>query len=339
MSANLQNLRLFLSSLSLGPSQKVGQVTLVPLLQKGASADADLLEEALAQEKVTVSEISQGGSVNQIKVLHQGERILLLLDGEQVVGAKQNRIFNASYLVGPKSEVTVPVSCVERGRWSYKSEKFGSSPTTLTNSARTSKLSRVTQSLKSGSYDAQQSKVWEDVDALSQKLGTYSGTSAFAEIAQERVSKAEAELSLIRVLEDQVGLATVHQDKLVGLDLFGSPGLFARAWKKIGRGILAEVYEGQEGTQTPEEVVRRALSFAQEMPLNANKAPGVGETLSGNEEGFSLQAITFEDRLYHALGSEVSENKATPPPQRSLRDLQAPQQIQQRIPIPPDLEE
>ena len=45
------------------------------------------------------------------------ERVLLY-DGEELVGAKQNRILNVSVLVEAKSTLTIPVSCVEQGRWS-----------------------------------------------------------------------------------------------------------------------------------------------------------------------------------------------------------------------------
>lgn len=43
------------------------------------------------------------------------ERVLLY-DGEELVGAKQNRIVNVSVLVEAKSSLRIPVSCVEQGR-------------------------------------------------------------------------------------------------------------------------------------------------------------------------------------------------------------------------------
>ncbi|NUQ65067.1 MAG: hypothetical protein HUU20_21595 [Pirellulales bacterium] len=40
---------------------------------------------------------------------------MLFLDGEELAGAKQNRILNASLLVGAKSNIKIPVSCAPRG--------------------------------------------------------------------------------------------------------------------------------------------------------------------------------------------------------------------------------
>ena len=45
---------------------------------------------------------------------------VLLYDGEELVGAKQNRILNVTVLVGAGATLPIPVSCVEQGRWSSR---------------------------------------------------------------------------------------------------------------------------------------------------------------------------------------------------------------------------
>jgi hypothetical protein len=40
-----------------------------------------------------------------------------LLDGEELIGAKQNRALNLTILAPAKQVIVIPVSCVEAGRW------------------------------------------------------------------------------------------------------------------------------------------------------------------------------------------------------------------------------
>ncbi|MGQ0579869.1 MAG: ARPP-1 family domain-containing protein, partial [Betaproteobacteria bacterium] len=85
-----------------------------------------LLDEALARKLARVTEISDSGSVPELMFSNEAEANILLMDGEELVGAKQNRVLNVSILVGGKSQVAVPVSCVEQGRWRWSSRHFAS---------------------------------------------------------------------------------------------------------------------------------------------------------------------------------------------------------------------
>jgi hypothetical protein len=154
------------------------QVTLVPLTGSG-DADADLLFEATETGAATVSEVSESGDVNRVLVRHEGPRPLLLLAGEELFGAKQNRVLNASFLVAPGSTTEIPASCVERGRWRYSSREFSSWGTTAVSQVRSRSLERVSRSIMTGgAQDAQQSHVWRDVDAYLTRTGTSSPTAS-----------------------------------------------------------------------------------------------------------------------------------------------------------------
>ncbi|MFH0958807.1 MAG: DUF6569 family protein [Pseudomonadota bacterium] len=66
------------------------------------------------------------------------------------VGAKQNRVLNATILIAPKSETNIPVSCVEQGRWSYRSKHFGSQSRSMSANLRNRKSQTVTMNLRQG---------------------------------------------------------------------------------------------------------------------------------------------------------------------------------------------
>src|SRR5262249_60789562 len=122
-----------------------------------------LLPEALADGSAEVSEISEGGSVPTLHVINRGSRDVLLLDGEELVGAKQNRVLNTTVLVRAHSRLEVPVSCVEQGRWRYTSQRFASSAHSLYASIRLKKVAQVHRSLQlRRSFSADQRAIWSD---------------------------------------------------------------------------------------------------------------------------------------------------------------------------------
>ena len=103
-------------AITFGPAQTFRNLTLVPLVaDEPRAADYAVLDEALALGTVQIGETSEAGRVPELKVLNHGDKAVFLLDGEELIGAKQNRVLNLSILVPPHSESTIPVSCVESG--------------------------------------------------------------------------------------------------------------------------------------------------------------------------------------------------------------------------------
>ena len=82
-----------------------------------------LLQQALQRGTMTITEASDAGSVPHLHATNKGPWPVLVFDGEELVGAKQNRISNATILVGVGKTV-LPVSCVEQGRWSHRTASF-----------------------------------------------------------------------------------------------------------------------------------------------------------------------------------------------------------------------
>ena len=85
-------------------------------------------------------EVSEQGDVPNLLFENLGDRKVLLVDGDELVGAKQNRIINTTILLGGKSSTVIPVSCVEQGRWSYDSPRFDSGHRIMSSGLMTSIL-------------------------------------------------------------------------------------------------------------------------------------------------------------------------------------------------------
>ena len=83
------------SRISLGPSQSFRNLMVVPLLDPSLQTAGWLtLDDALALGVTEITEVSEAGSVPQLRLLNRGDVPVFLLDGEELVGAKQNRILN-----------------------------------------------------------------------------------------------------------------------------------------------------------------------------------------------------------------------------------------------------
>jgi len=84
---------------------------------------------------------------------------ILLLDGEELAGAKQNRVLNTTILVMEKSETIIPVSCTEQGRWAYTAREFAASGNIMNRNVRMKKASSVSRNLdQSQAYASDQEK-------------------------------------------------------------------------------------------------------------------------------------------------------------------------------------
>jgi hypothetical protein len=110
----------------LGQPRSHGGVTITPLFpRQNPVCEYISLDQALA-EGLEISEVDEAGDVGELAVRNPLDLGVLLYDGEELVGAKQNRILNVSVLLGAGSTTQIPVSCVERGRWSWQDRRFRS---------------------------------------------------------------------------------------------------------------------------------------------------------------------------------------------------------------------
>src|SRR6516162_4934044 len=144
------------------------------------------LDEALAAETLEIAETGEAGSVPLLKLFNRGDEPVFLMAGEQLVGAKQNRILNASILAAARGELTIPVSCVEAGRWRYHSPKFAS-PGTMSHGKLRKVLSRhVHDSAARGAGAvSNQHEIWHEVDRKQQCLGSFSPSAALQQTYED----------------------------------------------------------------------------------------------------------------------------------------------------------
>src|SRR5687767_4166108 len=103
-----ESIATFLDTLEIGEPFSHGALTVVPLLGP-SEPEPDWLTLSEAGAAVTVMEASVVGDVPTLSVQNNADRPVLLLDGEELIGAKQNRVLNTTVLVAAHTTIRIPV--------------------------------------------------------------------------------------------------------------------------------------------------------------------------------------------------------------------------------------
>ncbi len=208
-----------LAQIEIGAAQKYRNLSVFALIGKDARSTSYItLDEALERQLATVTEVSEGGVVPELRFKNKGDAPVLLVDGEELIGARQNRVLNLTILVGAHTELVIPVSCVEAGRWSYNSRHFRSAKRSLYAAARAAKMEQVSESLRdSGTRRSNQGAIWNDISAKAARFGTRSATEAMSDIYVEASGDVEAYAAAINGVPGQVGGVFAVNGQIFGI--------------------------------------------------------------------------------------------------------------------------
>jgi len=253
----------FIENLYTGESITVNGLRLTPLFVKEEGRLPYLeLEDALRQNLVEIKEVSEQGSVPNLQVTNKSLSDILILDGEELLGAKQNRIVNTTIVVPAHSSVVTPVSCVEQGRWRYTSKEFSTGDSFSYPSLRRQKHRDVTSSLRAtGSYTSDQSRIWDDISQKAARMDVTSDTMAMSDIFESRTESPELLQQEVPHQEKQVGFFAFIKDGFAGGDVFGSSELCRKKLPKLVRSYYLDSLD--EGVQFPAITVEQILKQIQ----------------------------------------------------------------------------
>jgi hypothetical protein len=283
---------------------------------------------------------TDSAQVNQLVLVNNSKRPLILLAGEVVTGGKQDRVVGKDRIVPAESDpVDLSVFCVEHGRWVGSSGKFDTHASVM---AQPSVRKRAMA-------DADQSKVWEAVSSAKANMsaritaasptigGHESGgqaaggplpsatpapmvfalreldaTSSYAKVIENGAVKQEMQAitepmqkayeSVIKQLRNQnaVGVVVAIRGRVMWADIFASNALLSKYWPKLLQSYAAETLM-DSGTSS-EVSVKDAQKF-----LNGWEARH--ETVD-NEPGLYRQRELFGDRFRaFELTSLLSKNE------------------------------
>jgi hypothetical protein len=287
------------SRASVGPFITRGALAVAPLLeQRPNRAKTVLFDAALERGFVEVTELEGGGAVPLLRIRNRGELPVLVPEGQQLQGGRQDRVVNASLLVPAATDMDVPVSCVERGRWAHRSRSFGSSYR-VAPSVRSVLRGSVSDSLSTGrGYTSDQRAVWRSVDDTLDHTGVSSSTSSLSDSYVAHMERLRGLGTEIPALPDQVGVVVAVEGRPLALELFPDAESYARVHATT---LASYAFAAEHERVTPRlsdvDALLRALDG-----LTPTRSPsvGLGEDVRADTEDVSFAGLELDGEVLHA---------------------------------------
>ena len=293
-----------LGSALVGDPVSYRALTIFPLfMETKSSVVYELADDAIADGQVTVEELDAEGSIPDLIVDNKAASPVLFIEGDELVGAKQNRILNATVLVAAESRTKIPVSCVEAGRWRHQSPSLHYSGGSSSPKLRHFLKKSVGSSLKSKQgHRSDQGGVWNEVQRQMSSLGSSSETGAMADTyraCQERIQEFQERLGYV---DGASGLIAALGKRVVAADLFDKPSTCEKVWARLLTGTIMDALEDEE-TDGPvqAEAARELLDRMDGLNWEPGPTVGLGEELRAEEaDGVYGSTLVVDNTVVHS---------------------------------------
>ena len=264
----------------LGSPRSFGGLTLVPLFPVRPPALEYVGLDEAASRGFTVSEIGADGVVESLLVENSLSELVLLYEGEELVGAKQNRILDETILVAAGSTLKVPAKCVERGRWARRSQHFAAAPRAAYPGLRRAQR-------------AGQAAVWADVAAKQERLQAFSPTGAAESMYVSHGTTLEQYVQALPRLDGQSGVLVGIGGRLVCLDFVSRSDVFAGLYLKLLRGYALDAIESPVEKPVSDTAIGRFLGELELARRTSRPAVGLGDVRVF--DGYAIGSELVED--------------------------------------------
>ena len=252
---------------------------------------------------VAIGELPGEASVNDLLVENPTEEKILLYEGEEVLGAQQNRTFDVSALVKEHSSLTVPVSCVEAGRWdgARHAESLDAAPQAANPRVRRRKAEDARQQAIAGRpARADQSAVWQEVSSMALDHGIDSPTGASHDVFEGHRQLLDQMCGGIPLQARQLGSIAAIDGTMCVLDVVSRPDVYASLHPRLAQGYALDALATPTGSNGGAEVATArgfALLATDAAIEHRRQSVGLGEEIRFASGVVSGSGLVFEDEL------------------------------------------
>ena len=273
-------------------------LTVFPLsgVRHGAIAYT-LLMDAVAQKTLHIAEM-ESASVGTLMARNTGTLPVLIVNGQELVGGKQNRIINSTVLV-PSGATALPVSCVEHGRWDVPQSGFAPHDT-LYPALRAETVIQVAASLRqSGTHMSDQGAIWSSIAERHTDESILSPTGAMADLYDRRRDDLAAFERAIPYPDGAVGMVTAIGGRVTGLELFDNPATMATLWSMFVRAAALDALRAPAAPAVAKERAIRMVRRIHETHMETFRSPGIGHDVRLTGSGIAGAALVCRGVIIH----------------------------------------
>ena len=248
----------------------------------------------------SVIELQEGASVRDLVIENPGDLPVLLFEGEKVLGALQDRTFDVSVLVPPRSKLQVPVSCVEAGRWegSRHAETFTPAPQAAYPSLRRMKSTQVRSQLEMPAEPrADQGAVWAEVSAKSARHGAASRTDAMNDLFEHQRERLDEMCSAMSMKCSQTGMLVAIGGRFAVLDRVSQPDVLESLFAPLVRGYALDALEAPPADPPDIDAARAMLERILACRVTEYDGIGLGRDARVADGGVSGAGVLVANEL------------------------------------------
>ena len=288
-----------------------GGLALFPLLGEDLAGRGYVPGPAAAATGVLeVSELA-AASLPELVVANHGPEPMLLIEGETLLGAKQNRTLNVTVIIDAGHRVTLPVSCVEAGRWGT-AQRASRSEHHAPAGLRAAKVESVARSVRAGAGEhADQGRVWADVDRYTAAVSASSPTRALEDAHRAHATR-DATFSGTAPLAGQRGVVAVVGRRIVALDLFDRQATLASYWGSLVAGYALDAVALADTGRCDVAGVERWLERVWAARQTRVAGRGLGTTLHALDDHVAATGIEWDGRVVHLAAFPTGTAPAQP---------------------------
>jgi hypothetical protein len=270
-------------------------IVVTPLFPRLQPRAEYLTFEEAAPLGFRISEVDEAGSVPQLLAENPLEKNVLLYDGEELVGAKQNRILNLSVLVPARSKTLIPVSCVEQGRWSRRSQHFAPAPSAAYPELRKRKAERLAAAPRQ--LGAAQDVVWNAVEERSSQLGVHSPTGAQRDLFTSHADELGKLREAFPLEPGQSGMLVALGAGRLTLDYVSQPSAFVRLYPKLLEGALLDALGQLDAEPAATTTLEQFVRQVEDAPRRRGASAGAGTDVRLETKALIGSGVELDDEL------------------------------------------